>query len=126
MTRAEICHQRLGEWLTGLEMPGLGEPTRRLEEGALSMLRNFLVLLLASGSEPATSPLQALETAGGLARLDLYRQHLTLPLSGTPESVTSAIELGRPSGELFALQSRLLDELDDDGRAIILRLGKLF
>ena len=90
------------------------------------MLRNFLILLLASDSEPVASPLQALETAEGLTRLDLYRQYLTLPLSGTPESVTSAIELGRPSGELFALQSRLLDDLDDEGRAIILRLGKLF
>ena len=127
MTRAETSHQRLGEWLTGLQMPKLDHPTRRLEEAALNMLRNFFVVLLASskGGEPAATPFEALETAGGLARLDLYRQHLALPLSGTPDDVTTAIDLGRPSGELFALQGRLMDELDDEGRGIVLQLGKL-
>lgn len=125
MSRAELCHQRLGDWLTGLRMPKLDDPTRRLEEARLNQLRNFFLLLLASASPPPRSPIEALEAAGGLTGLELYRKHLALPLEGTPDDVTSAIDLGRPGGELFALQARLVDELDDDGRAILLQLGKL-
>lgn len=125
MSRADLCHQRLGAWLTGLRMPGLDDPTRRLEEAGLNQLRNFFLILLASSPQPAASPLEALEQTGELTRIELYRQHLSLPLRGTPDDVVSAIDLGRPSGELFALSSRLMDELDDEGRAILLQLGKL-
>ncbi len=126
MTRKELCQQRLGHWLDGLELPRLDDPGRRLEELALTSLRQFFLLLLVSTPEPAATPLQALESAGGLTREDIYRRHLSLPLKGSPDALASAIDLGPPSGELFALQERLIDGLDEEGRLLMLQLGQLF
>jgi hypothetical protein len=126
MNRAELCQQRLGEWLDGLEMPALGHPHRRLEEACLAMLRNFFVLLLVRWSEPPATPVEALARAGGLTEGAAYERYLGLPLQGTPDRIVSGIGLGPPTGELFALQSRLVDELDDEGRSLLIQLGNLF
>lgn len=126
MTRGQLAQERLGQWLDGLEMPKLDDPRRQLEEYCLASLRNFFVLLLARWPEPPATPVEALERAGGLSQGETYRRFLALPLKGSPDTVVSGIDLGPPQGELFALQERLIDELDDDGRLLILQLGKLF
>jgi hypothetical protein len=122
------AEQRLGQWLDGLQLPLLDDPRRRLEELCLSQLRNFFLLLLASSPDnPPPTPSEALDRLGPeLARHDLYRQTLALPLQGSPESVVTAIELGEPNGELYALQERLADGLSEEGRLLILQLGRLF
>ena len=123
----EQCKSQLDGWLDGLEMPPLDHPRRRLEELCLGQLRNFFLLLLARFCDdiPAT-PLQAMARIGEPSNLDPYQTHLTLPLSGTPDTLVSAIDLGNPSGALFALQTRLAHELNDQGRELILGLGRLF
>lgn len=127
MTTAQV-HERLGEWLDGLDMPGLGQPDRRVEELRLDQLRNFLLLLLArASSDPVATPSEALQKFGAeLTNLSLYQEMLALPLAGTPNSIVTVLKLGQPSSELFRLQERLMDELDDDGRRAIVELGKLF
>lgn len=121
-------HERLGEWLDGLSMPALDDPKRRIEELRLDQLRNFLLLLLAREPEPLVStPAEALRRwAPELVELDAYCEKLSLPLQGTPDDIVSVLKLGQPQGELFALQARLMDELGDDGRRLIVELGKLF
>lgn len=121
-------HQRLGEWLDGLSMPSLDDPKRRIEELRLDQLRNFLLLLLArSGDELPSTPAEALERWGSqLGGLATYQTQLALPLAGTPDGIVSVLKLGQPNGELFQLQAKLVDELDDDGRRLLVELGKLF
>lgn len=128
MNRQELCRQRVNLWLEGLQTDSLplDSPRLRIEELSLGSLKNFFVLLLASSPEPPQTPIEALERAGGLEQMELYRQKLALPLHGSPYELNTAIRLGPPSGELFALQERLLDEIDEEGRAILLRLGQLF
>lgn len=127
MTTAQV-HERLGEWLDGLEMPSLGDPQRRIEELRLDQLRNFLLLLLArAGSDSVATPGEALLKFGPeLTELARYQDTLALPLSGTPNSIVTVLKLGQPSSELFRLQETLMDDLDDDGRRAIVELGKLF
>ncbi len=121
-------HERLGEWLDGLSMPALDDSKRRIEELRLDQLRNFLLLLLArSGEDLPSTPTEALERWGSrLGGLAAYQAQLALPLSGTPDSIVSVLKLGQPNGELFQLQEKLVDELDDDGRRVLIELGKLF
>lgn len=128
MTRPQQCRERLDEWLEGLQSEplALDDPRLRIEELSLKSLRNFFVLLLASGSDTPQTPVQALERAGGLEHLDLYRQTLALPLQGSPRQVNAAINLGPPKGELFALQQRLLEQLDDEGHRVLVELAQLF
>lgn len=128
MDRKEVCRQHLDAWLSSLraQTPGIDDPRTRLEEVSLVGLRNLFALLLASTPEPPDSPLDALEAAGGLSHMELYRQHLVLPLRGSPYEVATAIKLGPPTGELFALQERLLTELDDEGQEVLVTLGQLF
>lgn len=121
-------HDRLGEWLDGLSMPPLDDPRRRIEELRLDQLRNFLLLLLAREPEAlAAGPAEALRRwAPDLVELESYCAKLTLPLQGTPDDIVSVLKLGHPQGELFALQARMMDELGEDGRRLIVELGKLF
>lgn len=109
-------------------MPSLDDPKRRIEELRLDQLRNFLLLLLArSGDDLPGTPAEALERwASGLDGLTTYGNQLSLPLTGTPDSVVSGLRLGQPNSELFKLQEKLVDELDDEGRRVLVELGKLF
>lgn len=109
-------------------MPPLDDERRRLEELCLAQLRNFFLLLLSSRpNEMFATPVEALDTLGPkLDQRDLYHSELALPLHGTPDSVVSAIGLGDPEGELFALQEALTDALTDEGRLLLVRLGRLF
>ena len=128
MSLNESVHQRLGEWLDGLSLPALDDPSRRIEELRLGQLRNFLLLLLARfPHELAATPAEALERCGPeLAELSSYQQKLSLPLNDTPDGIATALQLGKPRSELFALQENLLDQLDDDGHRLIVELGRLF
>jgi hypothetical protein len=123
-----LHQQRLEQWLTGLTMPRLDHPLRRVEELRFNQLRTFFVLLLASDpANPPSTPAEALDRFGPeLTDSARYKQALQLPLHGTPDEVVSELEPGDPDSELFALQERLTDQLSDDGRLVLLRLAQLF
>ncbi len=106
----------------------MDDERRRLEELCLGQLRNFFLLLLCSRPDDLfQTPVEALDALGpSLDQRDLYHAELALPLKGSPDSVVSAIALGDPAGELFALQEKLTDELQDEGRLLLVRLGRLF
>ena len=121
-------HERLTEWLSGISMPPLGDEQRRIEEARYDQLRNFLLLLLAACPEEASSsPSKLLERLGpDLTELERYQAKLKLPLVGTPDDIVSVLKLGQPRSELFALQERLMDDLNEDGLRAVVALGKLF
>lgn len=124
MSRQTLCQERLQQWMAGLQLPAFDDPRRPLEEMAYRSLLNFFALLLASRAEPPEAPMELLDPAE-LSGWDRYSRLLSLPLQGTPEPLVRQLELGRPSSELFALQRRLSDQLDDEGRAILLQFGRL-
>lgn len=128
MTRLQICRERLDDWLAGLsaEYSSLDDPRRELDQLGLASLRSFFALLLASRPVPPLTPLEAMESSDRLSRFDLYRRLLTLPLKGSPSDIAMELRLGAPSGELFMFTELLFDDLDDEGRQILLAISPSF